>query len=163
MNWVNKAASVCIWEIQIWRKGGRICALDLDSYQGSAGFEAPFIPFTDVGSLSSLLCLFLSIRCVLVSDSYGVVDWMCTGEPFGSHSTLTLFSLSFSPSLPFYHISLSYLLNRGALRRKGDTGESRGRPEPHSGCCSHRRGDSKRMHFHPTYGFGLWSYCSSGI
>lgn len=126
MNWVNKAASVCIWEIQTWRKGGRIWALDLGSYQGSAGFEAPFIPCMDVGPLSSLLYLFLSTLCVLVSDSYGVVDWMCTGEPFGSHSTLTLFSLSFCPSLPFYHLSLSLISStevrseeRGILERAG--------------------------------------------
>lgn len=52
-------------------EGGRIQAFThLDSYQGSAGFEALFIPCMDVGPLSSLLCLFLS-SCEFVSDSYG--------------------------------------------------------------------------------------------
>lgn len=144
---------MCIWEIQTHRKGGRIWALHLDSYQGSAGFKAPFTPCMDVEPLSSLLYLFLSTHRVLVMDSCGV-DWMFTGEPFGSHA-IPLFSLSLCPPLPFYHISLSYLFNRGAIRREGHTGESWSRAEPHSGCGSYCCGDSKRVHFHPTYGFGL--------
>lgn len=54
--------------------GGRIWALDLDGYQGSAGFEVPFIPCMGMEPLSSLLYLFLTTLCVLVSDSCGVVD-----------------------------------------------------------------------------------------
>lgn len=115
----TKQLAVCIWEIQIWRKGGRIWALDLCSYQGSADFEALFIPRMDVGPSSSLLYLFLSTHCVLVRDSYGVVDWMFTGEPFGSHSTLTSFSFSFCTSLPFYHLSLLSPQQRCDQKRGG--------------------------------------------
>lgn len=117
---------MCICEIQTWKKGGRIWALDLDSYQGSAGFEAPFTPCMDVRPLSSLLYLFLSPCCVLVSDSHSVVDWMFSGEPFGTHSALAL-SLSLSPFLlPFFIISLFLISStevrseeRGILERAG--------------------------------------------
>ena len=70
------------------------------------------MPYMDVGPLSSLLYLFLCSCSVLVRDSYGVVDWMFTGEPFGSHSTHTLFSLSFNPVFAFLSsLSLSLSLS----------------------------------------------------
>lgn len=57
-------------------------------------------------------------------DSCGV-DWMFTGEPFGSHA-IPLFSLSLCPPLPFYHISLSLIFStevrseeRGILEKAG--------------------------------------------
>lgn len=130
-----------------------MCVTHLDSYQGSAGFEAPFVPYTDVGPFFSPLYLFLS-SCELVRDSYDVVH-RSHGQLLGSHSTLTLSSLSVCRSLPFYHLFVSYLLNRGAIRREGDAGESWGCPELYRGCCSHCRGHIKCVHFHPTYGFGL--------
>lgn len=67
-----------------------------------------------------------------------------------SHSTRTFLSF-----LLFYQLSLSlslcYLLNRGEVRREGDTGASWGHPELHSGCGSHRRGDSECMHIHSAH------------
>ena len=91
------------------------------------------MPYMDVGPLSSLLYLFLCSCSMLVRDSYGVVDWMFTGEPFGRHSTRISFSLSFNPVFAFLSsLSLSLSLSvtlvcstevrseeRGMLERAG--------------------------------------------
>lgn len=88
-------------------------------------------------------------------------------NPLGVTQPVLYFLSLSTPSLPFYHLSLSLcdscLFNRGAIRREGDTGESWGHPESHSGCGTHCPGDSKRVHFHPTHGFGLWPHCGPGI
>lgn len=146
VNWINKAASmcICITGYVNMKEGGRDFGIKLGVLSRFSRFWSPFIPCMDVKHLSSLLYLFLSTRCMLVSDSYGVVDWIFTGEPSGSHSTLTFF-LSLSPSAHhclLNHPSVSYFSNRGAIWREGDTGESWGHPEPHSGRCSHRCGAS---------------------
>lgn len=90
MNWVNKAASVCTWEIQPWRKGWRIWALHLDSYQGSAGFVLkPLSYHVWMWDPCPPSCIYFCPPAMCV-----MVFWICTGEPFGSHSTLYFLSLS---------------------------------------------------------------------
>lgn len=133
VNWVNKAASVCIWEIQTWRKGGRIWVLDLETYQGSAGSEAPFIPM--YGCEAHVFPL-VSISVHSLCRAWWNL-WYCWLHVHWR--TLTLFShILLGP--PFCHLCLSSL-NRSAIRREGDSGESRCRPEPHDGggshCCGH--------------------------
>lgn len=80
---------------------------------------------------------------------------MFIGEPFGSHSALTLFPFFCQPLAFIIVLSVSYLLDRGAVGRKEDTGESWSGPEPHSGGGSYSGSDSKRVHIHSTYGLGL--------
>lgn len=91
MKWVSKAANSPMHSGDTGvEEGGGVVDLGithLDSYQGSAGFQAPFIPCLDVGPLSSLLYLFLASR-VLVRDSCAVV--LCAlGELSRSHSSVT--------------------------------------------------------------------------
>lgn len=94
MNWVNKAGSLCIREIQTWRRrGAGFGHYTLGQLSRSSRFlkPNPFIPCMDVEPLCSLLYLFLS-SCVLVRGSYGVhlENSLGVTQPF------TLFSLSFA-------------------------------------------------------------------
>lgn len=153
MNWVNKAAS-------------RVHLRDTNVEEGGAGFGnyTQLSWFNKFWSLLHTMYRALTLplvsisSCVLVRGSWDIVDWIWNNH-WGSMNSYFISSLF----LPLYHLPLSHLLYRGAIRGEGNTGESWCRPQPHSGCGSHRRGDGKRMHFHPTHGFGLWPHCSSGI
>lgn len=164
MNWVNKAASVCIWEIQTWRRGERDLGITLGQLSRFSRFWSPFHTMYGCGALVlPLVSISVHSLCVglgLLWCCWLNVHWRTLWESLSPYFIFSLFFLVFAfLSSPF----LSYLFNRGAIRGEGDTGESWGRPEPHGGSGSHCRGDSKRVHFHPTYGFGLWPYCSWGI
>lgn len=71
------------------------------------------------------------------------------------HSTLTSHSHSLCLSLVIYHLCLSDLLDRSAVRREEHTREGRERPKHNSGVVSYHYGARKRVHFLLTYGLRL--------
>lgn len=123
MNWVNKAASVCIWEIQTWRKGGRVWVLDLETYQGSAGSEAPFIPM--YGCVAHVFPL-VSISVHLLCGAWWNL-WYCWLNVHWRTLTLTFSSLIFCLCLILSFTVSVFLISstevrseeRGILERAG--------------------------------------------
>lgn len=132
-------------------EGGRIWALHTWTVIKVQQVLKPLLYHVWMWSPCAPPCIyFCPLACWL--GALMVFTWRTLWESLNPYFLFSLFLSIFAFLSSLFR---SHLINRGAIRREGDVGESWGCPEPHSGRGSHCCGDIKRVHFHPTYGFGL--------